>query len=190
MNSMHVSNEKSDIATLIIRHHVKAAARQGYESWLREIAREGQRFKGHLGANVIRPTTGSGSYTIVVRFDSEASLIHWMESEVRKQLVHDAPPHLEMPEDIEIQTGMEYWFTPQSPKQVHAKPIRQFLISLSAIYPLIVAVPWSLQPLFSAIPPLAHPLAAKFLTAVIVVFLMVYVVMPRYTRLVAAWLYK
>lgn len=187
---MQATEEKNDLATLIIRHHVKAAAGHDYESWLKEIAREGQRFKGHLGANVIRPSAGSGSYTIVVRFDSEANLLHWMESEVRKRLVHDAQPHLEIPEDLEIQTGMEYWFTPQSPKQAHAKPFKQFLVSLSAIYPLIVVVPWSLQPLFNAIPLLAHPLAAKFVTAVIVVLLMVYVVMPRYTRLVAAWLYK
>lgn len=187
---MQATEEKIDVATLVIRHHVKAAANHDYECWLKEIAREGQRFRGHLGANVIRPSAGAGSYTIVVRFDSEASLLCWMESEIRKRLVHDAHPYMELPEELEVQTGLEYWFTLQSTKQAHAKPFKQFLISLSAIYPLIVVVPWSLQPLLSSIPLLAHPLAAKFLTAVIVVLLMVYVVMPRYTRLVAAWLYK
>jgi antibiotic biosynthesis monooxygenase (ABM) superfamily enzyme len=187
---MQALEEKNDLATLGIRHHVKPVARQDYETWLKESAREGQRFKGHLGANVIRPSDGSGSYTIVVRFDSEASLLDWMESETRNRLLQHAQAYLEVPEELEIETGMEYWFTPQSPKPARAKPFKQFLISLSAIYPLIVAVPWALQPVFDTIPKLAHPLAAKLVIAVIVVWLMVYVVMPRYTRLVAAWLYK
>jgi antibiotic biosynthesis monooxygenase (ABM) superfamily enzyme len=187
---MQALEGRNDLATLVIRHDVKAASRSDYESWLKEIAREGQRFKGHLGANVIRPSAGFGSYTIVVRFDSEASLLDWTESDARNRLLQHAQPYLEVPEELEIQTGMEYWFTPQSPKPARAKPFKQFLISLSAIYPLIVAVPWALQPLFNTVPHLAHPLAAKLVIAIIVVLLMVYVVMPRYTRLVAAWLYK
>jgi antibiotic biosynthesis monooxygenase (ABM) superfamily enzyme len=190
MKPMQALEEKNDLATLVIRHHVKARSRNHYESWLKEIARERQRFKGHLGANVIRPPDGSGDYTVVVRFASETTLLDWMESDTRRRLLEHAQPHLETPEVLEIETGMEYWFTPQSPKPARAKPFKQFLISLSAIYPLIVAVPWALQPLFNAVPQLAHPLAAKLLIAIIVVLLMVNVVMPRYTRLVASWLYK
>ena len=187
---MQTLEEKNDLATLVIHHHVKATARQDYETWLNDIAREGQRSRGHLGANVIRPSDGCASYTIVVRFDSEPSLHEWMESDTRHRLLQQAHPHLDAPEELEIGTGMAYWFTPRSPEPQRARPFKQFLVSLSAIYPLIVAVPWALQPLLIAVPPLAHPLAAKLLTAVIVVLLMVYVVMPRYARLVAGWLYK
>lgn len=187
---MQAPEERNDLATLVIHHHVKPVARQGYETWLKQIAREGQRFKGHLGANVIRPSDDSGAYTIVVRFDAEASLVGWMESGTRHRLLQHAQPYLEKPEALEIETGMEYWFTPQSPKPARPKPFKQFLISLSAIYPLIVAVPWALQPVFDAVPRLGHPLAAKLVIAVIVVGLMVYVVMPRYTRLLWAWLCK
>jgi antibiotic biosynthesis monooxygenase (ABM) superfamily enzyme len=187
---MQTLEEKNGLATLVIHHHVKAPARHDYESWLKEIAREGQRFKGHLGANLIRPADGLGSYTIVVRFDSEASLRDWMESNTRQRLLQRAQPYLEAPEVLEIETGMEYWFTPRSPKPQRARPFKQFLVSLSAIYPLIVTVPWALQPLFNAVPLLSHPLAAKLVVAVVVVLLMVYVVMPRYTRLVAGWLYR
>jgi uncharacterized protein len=187
---MHTLEEKNGLATLVIHHHVKAVARHDYESWLKEIGREGQRSKGHLGANLIRPSDGLGSYTILVRFDSEANLLEWMESNARHRLLQHAQQYLEAPEELEIEAGMEYWLTPRSPKPQRARPFKQFLVSLSAIYPLIVAVPWALQPLFNAVPPLAHPLAAKFAVAAVVVLLMVYVVMPRYTRLVAGWLYR
>lgn len=182
--------EKNQLATLVIQHHMKPSASKEYESWLKEIAREGQRFKGHLGANVIRPFGASRSYTIVVRFDSQENLLAWMKSEMRHRLIQNAQPLLDAPEHLELQAGLDYWFTPDSAKQAHAKPFKQFLITLSAIFPLIVVVPWALQPLLAAVPLFAHPLAVKFVVAVVVVLLMVYVIMPRYVRLVAAWLYK
>ena len=178
------------IATLVIQHQVKPSGQHDYESWLKQVAREGRRVPGHLGANVIRPSGASGPYTIVVRFDSHDSLSDWLASAVRKRLLDEAQPFLDAPEVHELPTGLEYWFTPPSPQATHAKPFKQFLVSLSAIYPLIVVVPWALQPLFAAVPQFSHPLVVKFVTAVIVVLLMVYVIMPRYTRRVAAWLYR
>ena len=183
-------NDTNDFATLVIQHHVKPEATANYESWVKEIAQEGQRFKGHLGVNVIRPHGTSSSYSIVLRFDSHEHLMGWIESDTRKRLVQEAQSLLLEAEDLEIQTGLEYWFTPPSTKQLHAKPFKQFLITLSAIFPLTVVVPWALHPLFERTLFLESPIATKFVVAVIIVLLMVYVIMPRYTRLVAGWLFK
>jgi len=92
-------------------------------------------------------------------------------------------------EDLEIQTGLEYWFTPENPKPLQARRYKQFLVTSSAIYPLTLIVPWALRPLQELIPFLQWPMASALLCAVVIVFLMVYVVMPRYTRLVARWLF-
>jgi antibiotic biosynthesis monooxygenase (ABM) superfamily enzyme len=180
-------DDKNDPATLVIRHHVSPSARHDYESWLMKVGCEGQRFEGHLGANVIRPS-GEGPYTIVVRFDAHDRLSHWIGSETRKRLVLEAQRYLEAEEHLELQTGPAFWFTPQVAKPARARPFKQFLVTLAAIYPLITVVPWALQPLFAAVPHLAHPLLAKFMTAVIVVLLMVYIVMPRCTRRLGSWL--
>lgn len=181
--------DKNDLATLVIRHRVYPSAKHDYESWLKKTAREGQRFKGHLGASVIRPSD-DGPYTIVVRFEAQDKLSRWIGSETRKRLVLEAQSFLQAAEHLELQTGPAYWFTPQSAKPARPKPFKQFLVTLGAIYPLIVAVPWALQPLFATVPFLAHPLMAKFMTAVIVVLVMVYIVMPRCMRWWAAWLCK
>jgi len=182
--------EKSDLVTLVVRHSVKPSARHDYESWLKKIGPERARFSGYLAANVIRPSGGSGSYTVVLRFDHRENLSRWLASEARKRFIQDAQSFLEAAEEIEHQTGPEFWFTPETPPHPRPKPYKQFLLSLSAIYPLILAVPWALQPLFTAVPGLAHPLAAKLLTAVIVVLLMVYLIMPRYSRWLGAWLLR
>jgi antibiotic biosynthesis monooxygenase (ABM) superfamily enzyme len=88
----------------------------------------------------------------------------------------------------EIRTGMDFWFTPERAKP--PKPWKQFLLVLSAIYPLSVIVPSLLIPLFRLVPPLTHPLIRGLLIVAVVVALMTFVVMPRYTRLLTRWLYE
>ena len=66
----------------------------------------------------------------------------------------------------------------------------RFLITLSAIFPLTMLVPWSLAPLFRAAPAFGLPGISNFIAAAIIVALMTYVIMPHYTRLIAGWLYR
>ena len=183
-------DDSNDPATLVIQHHVKAGAKPQYEAWLKHIAQEGQRFAGHQGVNVIRPHGTSSGYTIVVRFDSHEHLLGWLESESRKHLIDEARPLLAADEALELQTGLEYWFTPPAGRPGHAKPFKQVLVTLSANFPLTIVVPWLLQPVLARLPLAQVPGAAQFVNVVVIVLLMVYVVMPRYTRLVAGWLFR
>ena len=50
-------------------------------------------------------------------------------------------------------------------------------------------MPWLLAPLL-ALEPLRHwPPVQGLIVVLVIVYLMVYVIMPRYTRLVARWLF-
>lgn len=179
------------IVTLVIQHHLIAGAEPQYEAWLKDIIPAALGFTGHLGVNVIRPAAGSEVYTVVLRFDTHEHVRDWIESDTRQRLIERVQPLLAKSEQVEIKTGLEYWFTPPpGSAQQKAKPFKQFLVTLSAIFPLTVVVPWLLEPLFQAVPVLALPLVANFCVAVIIVFLMIYVIMPRYTRLIARWLFS
>jgi antibiotic biosynthesis monooxygenase (ABM) superfamily enzyme len=57
------------------------------------------------------------------------------------------------------------------------------------IFPLTVLVPWALRPLFQAAPALGLPIVSNLVVSTIIVGLATYVIMPRYTRLLAGWLY-
>lgn len=177
------------IVTLVIQHHILPGAAPAYEAWLREIMPVAQGYSGHLGVNVLRPGTQSSTYTVVLRFDSDDNVRQWVDSDARKGLIERVQPLLAKEEEIEINTGLEYWFTPFGGEQKSAKPFKQFLVTLSAIFPLTVVVPWLMTPLFTTWPVLTHVLIANFLVAFIIVFLMIYVIMPRYTKLIARWLY-
>jgi hypothetical protein len=138
--------------------------------------------------SVIRPHAASDAYTIALHFDSVANLRKWLDSETRVRLMEKIRPYLRAAEAINIKTGFEFWFTPP-PSGKPAKPYKQFLVTLSAIFPLTIIVPWCLQTLFTWIPQFALPGVRQFIVAAIVVGLMVYVVMPRYTRAVSRWLF-
>lgn len=175
--------------TTIIRHRPLPAAVPRYEEWLKEVIPVAQSFMGHQGVNIIRPRTASEDYTIVLHFDSVTNLRNWLDSDTRARLIDKIRPDLQTPEAIDIKTGFEFWFTPM-PTGQPAAPYKQFLITLSAIFPLTVIVPWVLHPVFAVLPVLGMPIIRQLIVATIVVALMVYVVMPRYTRLVSRWLFS
>ena len=175
--------------TTVIQHHPLPDAIDRYEAWLGEIIPVAQKYCGHQSVNVIRPHVAGGAYTILLHFDSAAHLKPWLDSAERKELIAKIRPALRQPEQIEIKTGFEFWFTPP-PSGKAAKPYKQFLVTLSAIFPLTIVAPWLLTPVFTNVPELGAFGVRHFIIASIIVGLMVYVIMPRYTRLIARWLYR
>ncbi|WP_461103240.1 antibiotic biosynthesis monooxygenase [Spirosoma koreense] len=177
----------SAVTTIIVQRPLKQQV-QAYENWLQEIVPLAQAAVGHRGVNVIRPHGQSDEYTIVLHFDSEANLRNWLNSDTRKRMIETVRPLLNENEKIDIKTGLEFWFTPpHSPKT--APPYKQFLVTLSAIFPLSYFIPQLLDPVVQSLPVLAVPLLKSLLTSSIIVALMTFVIMPRYVRLVAKWLY-
>jgi antibiotic biosynthesis monooxygenase (ABM) superfamily enzyme len=179
----------SEAATLLIEHQVKPGLQTEYEAWVKDISAVARQAPGYEGVNIVRPHASHTSYTILVRFTSRESLRDWLASDTRKQFLDRVTPMLLQSEDLEIQTGLEYWFTPSGGKPVHAQPYKQFLVTLSAIYPLTLVTPLLVGPFlhWAGIPRL--PALDGLVVTAVIVFMMVYVVMPRYTRLMARWLF-
>jgi uncharacterized protein len=181
---------RPEVVTAVIRHRVKAGAEVPYEAWLREINLATQRIPGHFGVDILRPPKGAGLYTIVLRFDTLEHLQGWLASETRQGLIAQVEPLLVHGDPVDIKTGLEFWFTPPTPGQKHPPPYKQFLLTLSVIFPLTLLVPWALQPLFQAVPIIGLPGVRHFASVAVIVGLMTYVIMPHYTRWMAAWLYR
>ena len=179
--------EHSEV-TSVIRHKVKDGEQPGYEKWLREIVPVAAHFPGHRGVNVIRPAAGGSEYTVVLHFDTIDNLRAWLDSGERRALIDKALPILAGEDSVEIKTGLEFWFTPPSRQQA-ARPYKQFLVTLSVIYPLTLLVPLLLKPVFDAIPPLGSLYIRQLFVDAAIVALLTYVIMPRYVKLIAKWLY-
>ncbi|WP_147820137.1 hypothetical protein [Salidesulfovibrio onnuriiensis] len=186
-----MSINHSEAATFVIRHCVSPKHRDRYEQWLKDIGEVGKGSKGHLGVQVIRPPKGSGkcTYITTVRFDTEENLLTWANSDTRADHLKRIDDILLDGDNVEIHSGIAFWFTPQE-SHAQARPWKQFLVVLSAIYPLTIVVPWLLGPLFNILPEPGSFWLSKLIGSVCITGLMVYVIMPRYTRLVSSWLYR
>ena len=178
-------------ASVVITHRVSIEKQAQYEEWLNEIGPIAKASEGLLDLHVVRPVRGvTETYSIIIRYDSEQNLRNWMESDVRNQLIAKVQDLLIGKDEYRIQSGLDFWFMPEGAKARIPVRWKQFLITWSAIYPLVLGVPLTLAAVLRWLGvPENHYVDVLFATAVIV-FLMVYVVMPRYTKLVRNWLFK
>ena len=178
-------------ATVVITHRVAEHCVEDYEQWLEEIIPLSKTYPGHLGVQVIRPITDEiATYTIIIRYDNKANLLCWMHSLDRERLVNKVRPLLVDDDRFNVLEGWDFWFTPERTQAKLPTRWKQFLITWSAIYPLVIFISQ-----FAAIVMRKLNLTDNFylrmlLVTCTVVVLMVYVVMPRYTRLVHNWLFR
>ena len=112
-----------------------------------------------------------------------------MGSPDRQRLIERMRPLLAADYDCTIRSGLDFWFTPPGTAKV---PVRwkQFLITWSAIYPLVLGVPLVVVPVLHQCGAPDNRFLSTLLVTATVVFLMVYIVMPRYTKLVRQWLFN
>lgn len=178
-------------ASAVITHRVSEAQQAAYEQWLEEIGPACRASEGVLDWHLIRPITGySDTYSVIIRYDSEHHLKQWMASESRRQLIAKVESLLTGKDSYQIKSGLDFWFMPEVAAAKPPVRWKQFLITWSAIFPLVSLIPLVLVPLLrQAGLPANHALDTLLITGVVVA-LMVYVVMPRYTRLVRSWLFK
>lgn len=178
----------SEQVSFIIQHHVKPDRHAEYEEWLKKTILEAAKYPGHMGTHVSRPTDGNDTYEIAVRFATRRDAENWINSQKRKDLIREVEAHIAEPEKLNIKSGIDYWFTSVTEGHKPPKRWKQWLTSVSVIWPLTVFIPMLLDPLFDAVPVLGAWGMRQLVTAMAVVFMVVYVVMPPYTRAIARWL--
>ncbi len=171
----------------VIRHEVRPGHQQAYEAWTKEVVPIAQQFNGHHGVTILRPPDGAFTYTVVLHFDTTEHLREWLESDVRQLMIARVQPHLALPGEVEIRPGLDFWLS--MPGHRRAIPHRQFLLALSVIFPLSQILPLILNPLLTMVPGSSIPGLRGLMYSAVTVGLMTYVIMPRYTRRVASWLY-
>jgi antibiotic biosynthesis monooxygenase (ABM) superfamily enzyme len=180
----------TDGATVVITHRVRPDRHADYDAWVGEIAPVCRASPGHLDWHIIRPIPGlSDTYTVIIRFDTQERLRGWMESPARQQLIAKASPLLVTGDDFFVSSGLDFWFTPAGAKALVPVRWKQFLVTWSAIFPLALAVPLAVTPLLGGIGVPGSNLLTTLVVTGCVVFLMVYVVMPHYTKLIRRWLF-
>jgi hypothetical protein len=189
MENKNKTSPKDEGATVVINHRVKEGERIAYEEWLNEIGPLCRNSKGHIDWQIIRPIKNlTNTYTVILRFDSKHNLELWMNSPQRKELIDKVRTLLTSDDDFFIRSGLDFWFTPESAKAKIPVRWKQFVITWSAIFPLSFLMPYTIGIAFNKLH--VPEYLNTFLFSGTIVFLMIYVIMPRYTKLVHQWLFK
>ena len=173
--------------TTAVTRRVKPGHEAAYEGFLEGIIEAASNFPGYLGAEVSRPSDdGGGNYRIVYRFDSAGHLRSWLDSDEHRAWLERAEPHVAGPMRTQFVTGLESWFT--LPAQTGAAPpphYKMALLTWIAIFPLITGIVVALGPSLAGL-----PLVPRLgVTTAVAVPLMTWLVMPRLTWVLRAWLY-
>lgn len=189
-----MSSASADNVSFVVRHRVRADAHTLYEAWLVETMRVAAAFPGHRGVQVVRPTAGGVDYTIIVNFATHDDATLWHQSAERTRLIEAVQPHLDVVEQVTVGAGIDYWFQPE-PAASGEPPMKppawkQWMITTSVIWPLTMVVPWAFGPLFNALPALGAYGVKQGILASVIVAIVVWMIMPRYTRLVHNWLFR
>ncbi|MDD4969346.1 MAG: antibiotic biosynthesis monooxygenase [Paludibacter sp.] len=178
-------------ASVVISHQIREGKQSEYEKWLEEIGPICRNAAGNIDWQIIRPIpTLTSTYTVIIRFDTTEHLKDWMNSLERSDLIKKAQPLFEKGDDYYIKSGLDFLFTPLESKTKTPMRWKQFLVTWSAIYPLSLSIPFIITPILRACRFPQIRIIDSFFISGSVVLLMVYIIMPYYTKLIKKWLYK
>jgi antibiotic biosynthesis monooxygenase (ABM) superfamily enzyme len=175
-----------DAVTVLYSRRVKPGREADFEAWARGIVAAARQFPGHLGASVL-DAPGSREYHILFTFADRRSLRAWLDSDERRRWLVRVGELLEADRGLQQLTGLETWFKlPGSNVPTMTPPPRwkMWLVSLVAVYPLVLAFQVLVVPRMARLP---LPLRALVFPLVLLT-LMTFVVMPMVTRALRRWL--
>lgn len=176
------------VAVLTLRT-IKPGCEERFEAELHDFILRSLNTEGQLGVHVLRPDPGSGSreYGIVRRFSNSEFRDLFYNSPLFRQweltvalLTEGGPQRQEL-------SGLETWFTLPGQRAVIPPPRwKMALVTVVAVWPTSMLVPWLLNPLIAKLP---LPLQA-FFVAVGIVILLTWAIMPVLVRILRPWLQR
>ena len=175
-----------DPVTVLYSRRVKPGREADFEAWARGIVAAARQFPGHLGASVL-DAPGSREYHILFTFADRRSLRAWLDSDERRRWLVRVGELLEADRGLQQLTGLETWFKLPGSNVPTMKPPprwKTWLVSLVAVYPLVLAFQVLVVPRMARLP---LPLRALVFPLVLLT-LMTFVVMPMVTRALRRWL--
>ncbi len=172
--------------TTIFAREVRTGFEVQYEEWLAGISRTSSRFTGNQGTTILRPTEGRDEYIAITQFDSAENLELWLHSTEREGWLAKLQSIDVCREEVLSLAGMERWFTLPGRGATRLPPrYKTATLVLLGLYPLVLLLNLVLNPVLSGLPGPLKVLASLVASVAI----MVWIVLPRLTRLFSGWLH-
>jgi len=173
--------------TIIVKRRPKPDRIDDFEKVMSGTTKDAMSFKGHLGANIIRPTKKGDYYRIVFKFDSMRNYLAWESSEIREQWLQRYAEVTLGEQEQEILSGLETWFTlPGGEALVPPPKYKMMVIIFISIFPLSLLLGYGIRPFISEL----NIISQSAIMSLILVPLMTYIVMPLTSKAFHRWLHS
>jgi uncharacterized protein len=140
---------RTDPVTAVFSRRVRPGREAEFEDWAHGVIAAATRWPGHLGASVLHEPD-SPWYHLVYKFTDRDRFRAWVESEERDHWLGQVERLTEDTEhELQETTGLETWFDLPGPAAAPRRPPprwKMWMVSLAAVYPLVVLFQWVLVP--------------------------------------------
>ncbi len=173
--------------TIIVKRRPKPDHIDDFEKVMSGTTKDAMTFEGHLGANILRPTSADDYYRIVFKFDSMRNYLAWEVSEIREQWLQRYAEVTLGEQEQEILSGLETWFTlPGGEALVPPPKYKMMVVIFISIFPLSLLLGYGIRPFISEL----HIILQSAIMSLILVLLMTYIVMPLTSKVFHRWLHS
>lgn len=122
----------------VISTRIKPGQETAYRAWELRIAAAQSKAPGFQGYRFEPPVPGvQDDWLAIVRFDTEANLQAWLDSDVRKELLQDASDFTEEFHARIARTGFDHWFPATAAGASPPAVWKQNMLVLLTLYPVV-----------------------------------------------------
>ncbi|MFJ5533747.1 antibiotic biosynthesis monooxygenase [Streptomyces sp. NPDC093261] len=157
--------------------------------WQHKMEKVQEKFPGYVGIERFRPVPGiEENWVVVFRFDTREHLENWLSSEARRKLLEEGRDAVGSYEVRRVGSAFSGWFGAEGETDKGAVPPdwKQAMAVFLAIYPTVVLLSRTVN---NALLAAGFPtFAMLFISNIVSVLLLTWVLMPMVNRLLRFWL--
>jgi antibiotic biosynthesis monooxygenase (ABM) superfamily enzyme len=186
-NAENTRRAMNHLLHIAITRKVRPGCEPAFEEAIRRFFASSFSHAGTLGAYLLRPLPGSSdrTYGILRSFANESDRDAFYVSDEFDQWQRTVAPLVEAEYSRRPLHGLEAFFR-EGPQGSHPPRWKMALLTLAGVYPCVYIFSRTLHPITNTWP----PAMAIFITSVMVVSALAWVVMPLLTRIFSFWLYE
>ncbi|MFP5332767.1 MAG: antibiotic biosynthesis monooxygenase [Acidimicrobiia bacterium] len=171
--------------TAVMSQRVRPDAWDDFRRAHAEITLVMRDFDGFLSCELVEPVPGiQDDHVVVFAFDSRSNLDRWLESEERQRVLRLIEPLIEGDRTLNVVGGFAGWFRIDGSRQ--PKRWKQGVAVLIALYPTTLSLGWAQRTFL----PDAPWIPALFISNVVGIAILTWLLMPLVTRLLSRWLQR
>ena len=172
-----------DVVTAVMSQRILPEDVRGFQAAEAEIGAAMARFPGFISLEHAPPVPGvQDDYVVSFTFASRADLDQWLDSDSRREVLRLVEPFVDGERTLNVVGGFGGWFVAE--KAAAPKRWKQATAVLIALYPTTLTLSLLQRQFVSGV---AWPLAL-FVSNVLGILALTWLIMPRLTKLLASWL--